>query len=108
MEHTINAQAANLLLAYQTIRDLKALAKEHGVIVFAHIKPEGEIYFDIQDRKSCHNCWVSDIDKADPEEFADKVAKFKEEWVREITDQQAAKARKIAVLEEQLAKLKEA
>ena len=105
MEHALNSQATNLLLAYQTIKDLKTIAKEHGVIVFAHIKPEGEIYFDIQGRSSCYNCWVSDIDKADPEEFAEKVAKFKQEWVAEITDQQAAKARKIAALKEELEKL---
>ena len=107
MENAINAQAANLLLAYQTIKELTTLAKEHGVTVFAHIKPQGEIFFDIPGRPSFYNCWVSGIDKEDPEEYADKVAKFKQEWVAELTDQKAAKARKIAALKEELEKLEQ-
>ena len=106
---TTQSVQENILLAYNTARELDAAARKVG---FRHeiscsIHPdEGQLFFYIRGLDDHSGmCFIGGINKYSAEEFAENVKEFKAYWLSQISGADAYKAAQIAELKKKLAEL---
>lgn len=108
MPTSLNTKKENIFLAYQAISELSQAARKNGYNSYATVDNDhgGQIYFSVNDLDDPnYNHWVRNIEQRTTEEVAADIDAFKYYWKDRLNNEASKKARKIAELKRQLAKL---